>query len=87
MATYKYKKEKEQRWMSGKIWSFPAGLHPDSEEEQTRRKSFKPLSPELEEKRRQHMKEMFVEGASYALIGRLYRLDGSLVRKIIMGKE
>lgn len=86
MAIYKYKLEKDSKWLSGKVWSFPIGLHPDSAEELERRKSRKPLGPELEEKRRQHMIEMHAEGASYALIGKLYRLDRSLVRKIIIQK-
>lgn len=86
MAIYKYKLEKDDKWLSGKIWTFPTGLHPASAEEQERRRSFKPLSAELEEARRQHMTEMHSEGASYALIGKLYRLDRSLVRKIILNK-
>lgn len=86
MAIYKYKSQKDEAWLAGKVWSFPSGLHPDSEDELTRRKSRKPLGPELEEKRRQHMIEMHAEGVSYALIAKLYRLDRSLVRKIIIQK-
>lgn len=86
MIRYKYKAQKDEKWLSGKVWSFPVGLHPDSAEELERRKSRKPLGPELEEKRRQHMIEMHAEGASYSLIGKLYRLDRSLVRKIIIQK-
>ena len=87
MVRYKYKAQRDEAWLASKRWVFPYTLHPDSAEETARRKAFKPLSAELEEARRQHMLNLHQEGASYALIGRLYRLDRSLVRKIIIGKD
>lgn len=80
---YFKKHEAEKRWLAAKEWSFPSGLNPGCEQELERRKSNKPLSDELKKKRWEHMCELRKEGASYALIGRLYELDRSLVRKII----
>lgn len=85
MVRYKNKAERDQLWLASKAWGFPTGLHPSSQEELTRRKARKPLSPEQKEVRRQHMISLHNEGAGFALIGRLYQLERSLVRKIVKG--
>lgn len=84
MLRYKYKEQKDQHWLNSMSWAFPNGLNPSSEEELTRRKSRKGLSEELQKARRDHMIILHNNGASYALIGKLYKLDRSLVRKIII---
>lgn len=87
MKTYKYKIDRDQKWIVANGWGFPAGVHPNSDEEVERRKARKPLSAEKKEIRRDHMVKLHQGGASYALIGKLYRLDGSLVRKIVNGER
>ena len=85
MRIYKYKIDKDQRFLSGARWAIPMGLHPSSDEELERRKSRKPLSEELKEKRRVHMVQLCNDGASYSLVGKLYKIDRSIVRKIVLG--
>ena len=76
------KAQREQRWYEIKVWSFPdTELQQNSDE--SRRYSRKKLSPELELKRQNHMKSLFDEGATYAMIGRLYGLSRDRVRTII----
>lgn len=83
MIRYKYKTDRDRTWIASEIWSFPEGLNPESEEELNRRKARKPFTPELKEARRQHMKQLYESVGSYALIGKLYKIDRSEVRKII----
>ena len=86
MVRYRHKYKRDEAWLAAKIWTFPTGLHPDSEEELTRRKSHRPLRIELLEQRREHMAGLYEDCKNYALIANLYKLDRSLVRKIINDK-
>lgn len=78
-----YKKyQLEQMWLQQKSWSFPdSQLHPNNDS--VRRHRRLPLSEELKKLRREHMIGLHKEGASYALIGRLYKLDRKQVQNII----
>ena len=77
--------ERDNIWLGNKRWSIPSSVN-NLEEDKYRRNSRKPLTEEQKHDRRQHMQSLHKEGASYAMIGRLYSLNRSTVFNIINEK-
>ena len=82
----KSKKERDNGWIMAKQWGFPREYSgPNTQEEMFRKDSRKPLDEKTAKVRRDHMTKLHNEGASYAIIGRLYSLSRKQVRNIVLG--